>query len=259
MHVQGHHTLDELQQAAGAIADKRTWLRFQAVILAQQGRPAPEIAQALGCSRRAVRSWIARYNRGGIQALHERPNPGRPARLSGPELERFRQRLDDGPRPEDGTCTLRGPEIRRILGREFGVILGRQATYDLLHRLGFSDLMPRPQHPGSDEEVQRLFKEVVVEQIGAIAEQHPGEEVRAWFEDQARFGQQGTLTRVWARRGSRPRAVRPQGRTSLYAMTAVCIATGPSRRCWPRGWTPRCSTPSSGRSRGSCRRGPMRC
>ena len=29
---------------------------------------------------------------------------------------------------------------------------------------------------------------------------------RSAFEDEARFGQQGTLTRVWARRGSRPRA-----------------------------------------------------
>jgi transposase len=226
MHVQDHLTPDELQQAAGAIADKRTWLRFQAVILAQQGRSAPEIARALGCSRRAVQSWVARYNRGGVQALHERPHTGRPARLSGPDLRRFEQRIEDGPRPEDGTCTLRGPEIRRILEQEFGVILGRQATYDLLHRLGFSDLMPRPQHPGSNEEVQEFFREIVVEQIAAIAERHPGDEVRVWFEDEARFGQQGTLTRVWARRGSRPRAVRPQGRLSLYALAAVCVATG---------------------------------
>ncbi len=226
MHVQDHLTLAELQQAANAIAPKRTWLRFQAVILAQQGRSAAEIAQALGCSRRAVPSWVARSNQGGVQALHERPHTGRPARLTGPDLRRFEQRLDDGPRPEDATCTLRGPEIRRILEQEFGVILGRQATYDLLHRLGFSDLMPRPQHPDANEEVQEFFREIVVEQIGAIAELHPGDEVRVWFEDEARFGQQGTLTRVWARKGSRPRAVRPQGRTSLYALAAVCIGTG---------------------------------
>ena len=50
MHVQDHLTLDELQRVAKAITDKRTWLRFQAVILASQGHPAPEIAQALGIS-----------------------------------------------------------------------------------------------------------------------------------------------------------------------------------------------------------------
>jgi transposase len=226
MHGQDHLTPDELRQAARAMTEKRTWLRFQAVILAQQGRSAPQMAQDLGCSRRAVQSWVARYNRGGVQALHERPHTGRPARLTGPDLRRFEQPIEDGPRPEDGTCTLRGPEIRRILEQEFGVVLGRQATYDLRHRLGFSDLMPRPQHPGSNQEVQAFFREIVVEQIAAIAEQHPGDEVRVWFEDEARFGQQGTLTRVWARKGSRPRAVRPQGRISLYALAAVCVATG---------------------------------
>ena len=226
MHVLEHHPLDELQQLAKAAAGRRLFLRIQAVILARQGRPAPEIAQALGCSRRAVQAWVANYNRGGIPALQERPRPGRPPRLCGPDLHRFEERVEAGPTPEDGVCTFRGPDLRRILEREFGVALGRQATYDLLHRLGFSSLMPRPQHKDADEEVQAFFKEVVAEQIAAIAEAHPGREVQVWFEDEARFGQMGTLTRVWARRGSRPRAVRQMQRTSLYVMAAVCVGTG---------------------------------
>ncbi len=53
-----------------------------------------------------------------------------------------------------------------------------------------------------------------------------GGRTRVFFLDEARLGQQGTLTRDWARRGSRPRAVRQQGRTSLDAMAAVCVTTG---------------------------------
>ena len=226
MYVDDHQSLDELQRLARAIPQRRTWVRFQAVILALQGRSAPEIARALGCSRRGVQSWISRYNQGGPTALRERPRPGRPPRLPGEEHARLVARLEAGPMPEDGVCAFRGPDIRRLLRDEFGVELGRQATYNLLHRLGFSDLMPRPQHPSANDEVQEFFKEIVVEQIAAIAAAHPGEDIQVWFEDEARFGQQGTLTRVWARRGSRPRAVRQQGRVSLYAMTAVCIATG---------------------------------
>ncbi len=63
--------------------------------------------------------------------------------------------------------------------------------------------------------MQELFKEIVPEQIDAIAEAHPGQEVRVYFQDEARFGTQGTITRVWAPRGSRPRAVRPNGRQWL--------------------------------------------
>jgi len=31
-----------------------------------------------------------------------------------------------------------------------------------------------------------------------------------WFQDEARFGQQNTTTRVWAEKGTRPRAVKRQ-------------------------------------------------
>ena len=226
MHVHDHLPLDELQFLAKAITKKRVWLRYQAVILAIQGDTAADIARTLGGSERAVQGWVARYNRGGPHALDERPHTGRPARLTGPELLRFEQRLEAGPKPEDGLCTFHGRDLQRILEQEFGVLLGLQAVYDLLHRLGFRSLMPRPQHKDADEELQEIFKEVVVDQIEAIRETHPDEEVQVWFEDEARFGQQGTLTRVWAKRGSRPRAVRPTQYTSLYVLAAVCVSTG---------------------------------
>jgi hypothetical protein len=45
-----------------------------------------------------------------------------------------------------------------------------------------------------------------------------------WFMDEARVGQQGTLTRVWARRGSRPRAPRDRRYTWAWLFGAVCPA-----------------------------------
>ncbi|MFO1210974.1 MAG: transposase [Amaricoccus sp.] len=43
-----------------------------------------------------------------------------------------------------------------------------------------------------------------------------------WFQDEARVRQQGTLTRVWARRGTRPRAVRDTRYQWAYIFGAVC-------------------------------------
>jgi transposase len=226
MFVENHHSLEELQRLTRALTQKRIWLRHQAVVLAMQGHSAAAIAQSVGCSRRAVQTWVARYNRGGVAALQERPHTGRPPRLAGPDVLRFRARLEAGPQPEDGVCTLRCQDLRRILQEEFGVTLSRQAIYDLLHRLDYSSLMPRPQHEQANPEVQEFFKEIVVEQIDAIAEAHPEKEVHTYFQDEARFGQKGTITRVWAHRGSRPRAVQQTGYTSLYVLAAVCAATG---------------------------------
>ena len=226
MYVHDHLPLDELQRRTKQISRKRVWIRYQAVILALQGRSAAEIARALSCSSRAVQGWVARYNRGGPETLDERPHPGRPPRLAGPELIRFQERLEAGPTVEDGICTFHGPDLRSILEHEFGVLLSLQAVYDLLHRHGFRSLMPRPQHKDADEAFQAIFREVVVDQIEAIREAHPDEQVQVWFEDEARFGQPGTLTRVWARRGLRPRAVRQTQYAYLYVLTAVCVGTG---------------------------------
>lgn len=43
-----------------------------------------------------------------------------------------------------------------------------------------------------------------------------------WFQDEARVGQQGTLTRIWADRGSRPRAPRDTRYEWAYIFGAVC-------------------------------------
>jgi transposase len=226
MLVADHHTLEQLLVLADAISQKRSWKRLQAVILAKQGWIASRIATSLSCSIRSVKNWVVQYNRGGIEALREHPRPGRPRRLAPERYPQLRQRLDAPPTPEDGVCALRAADVGRTLEREFGILMGRQAVYDLLHRLGYSDLMPRPHHDKANPEVQEFFKEIVVEQIDAIAADHPGMEVPVYFQDEARFGTQGTITRVWARKGSRPRAVRQNGREWLYVLMAVCAATG---------------------------------
>ncbi len=43
-----------------------------------------------------------------------------------------------------------------------------------------------------------------------------------WFQDEARVGQQGTLTRIWAERGTRPRAPRDTRYIWSYIFCAVC-------------------------------------
>lgn len=48
------------------------------------------------------------------------------------------------------------------------------------------------------------------------------ESVDIWFQDEARVGQRGTVTRTWAKRGSRPRLTRQQQFEYAYIFGAVC-------------------------------------
>ncbi len=50
---------------------------------------------------------------------------------------------------------------------------------------------------------------------------HP-ENIEIWFQDEARVGQRGTVTRIWARRGTRPRVIRQQQFEYAYIFGAVC-------------------------------------
>ena len=53
-----------------------------------------------------------------------------------------------------------------------------------------------------------------------------GAPVEVWFQDEMRMGQKGTVRRVWAAKGSRPRAPRALGCKWTYVFGAVCPGRG---------------------------------
>lgn len=52
--------------------------------------------------------------------------------------------------------------------------------------------------------------------------------VDIWSQDETRVGQQGSLSRIWAVRGTRPRKVKQQQFISTYIYGAACHNTGQS-------------------------------
>ena len=73
---------------------------------------------------------------------------------------------------------------------------------------------------------RKLLKNFQLETILNIPGHVALANVDVWFQDEARFGQQNTTTRLWARRGSRPRAIQQQQFEYVYLFGAVCPATG---------------------------------
>jgi transposase len=60
MHVEEHHTLEELQELTRRQQGRRAWKRYQAVVLARQGDTAEQIARALDCGARTAQTWVAK-------------------------------------------------------------------------------------------------------------------------------------------------------------------------------------------------------
>jgi transposase len=61
-----------------------------------------------------------------------------------------------------------------------------------------------------------------------LKDQHSDKRIEVWQQDEARIGQQGTLTRVWGETNSRPTAVRQTEYQWAYLFAAVNPLTGAS-------------------------------
>jgi hypothetical protein len=80
-----------------------------------------------------------------------------------------------------------------------------------------------PRHPQADQNGSGGIKKNFAATVAAVLPRHAqSKPIEIWFQDEAQIGQQGTLTRVWARRGSRPRAPRDRRYDWAYLFGAAC-------------------------------------
>ncbi len=150
--------LDVLKQLQRRERNAKQRDRYQAVLLALNGKTAPEIAAKLDRSRRFVQQWTYRYRDGGLANLAEQPRSGAPTKLRRDDQADFQLRIECGPSGGDGVCTLRGKDLQRILKEEFGAKYTLDGVYDLLHRLGYSCLKPRPRHRKNETDRMHEWK-----------------------------------------------------------------------------------------------------
>jgi transposase len=148
--------LQKLQERVRSETNARQRDRLRAVLLGAEGEEGCElegdqIAHRLGRSPRFVDQWLARYRAGGLAAIRAGKAKGQPPKLAVEKQQAFKARILAGPTDADeGVCTLRGLDAKRILAKEFGVEMGLSGIYDLMHRLNLSCLKPRPRHRKND-------------------------------------------------------------------------------------------------------------
>lgn len=155
---------DRLRELIAAEVNARQRDRFRVVLLAGAGLAGKpecfreEIAQAVGRSRQFVDEWVGRYRTEGLAGLYPRKQPGAVAKLSAAQQQELLAWLERGPTPEEKLAAYNGPILREKIQEHFGKLYSLNGLYDLLHRLGYNDLMPRTTHPDTDPAVLESFK-----------------------------------------------------------------------------------------------------
>jgi transposase len=226
MNVRDHMTLEKLEALEKREPDAYLAKRIRTIILSIKGYTASDVERALGVPYRTVQVWVELYNKEGSIIFKERRGGDHRETFTAEQSAQLKKRIDDGPKAEDNVCTLRGVDVQRILAQEFGVLRSLPTIYVLLHKMGYSYLRPRPRHRKADLQAQAKFIEQLPQTLATVAASHPNRRLRIFFQDESRFGQQGSITNVWARRGSRPTAVRQTEYEYLWVLGAVCPETG---------------------------------
>ncbi|WP_158970245.1 IS630 family transposase [Paraglaciecola sp. L3A3] len=221
------HSLKNIDFSTLIAKEKNARMRVRLMALShiQQGVNRTQAARYLHVSRRMVNEWVKRFNQDGLDGLKEKPRSGRPCALSAEQLQTLKIYIESHAIKPDGG-RLKGTLIIDYVKQEFDITYGLTNIYRLLHQLGFSWITSRSKHPKQSQEAQDEFKKLQIETIKLIPGHVTLDKVDIWFQDEARIGQQNTTTRLWANKGSRPRAVKQQQFEYAHLFGAVCPATG---------------------------------
>jgi transposase len=196
----------DLRQAAARTQDAKMARRMLAIALVLEGCSRAEAAEICAMDRQTLRDWVHRYNASGLDGLSDQPRRNGPLpRLSVEQQAEVAVWVDEGADlKRDGGVRWRRVDLQQRIQHSFGVCLHERTVGKLLHKLSFRRLSVRPQHPKSDPEAQATFQaEFSALVTAALPPEAAGKPVEIWFGDEARVGQQGTLTRIWAKRGTR--------------------------------------------------------
>jgi transposase len=147
-------TVAELQYRYRTAADGELRFRWHALWLLRRGWSRTAVCDALGCSMRALRNWIAWYRAGGCAevARHQQGNhQPKPQRLSPEGQAALCEATADGQ-------LARVADAQRWVADRYGVEYTYWGMRSLLARLHIHRRVPRPLGATADLEAQEAWK-----------------------------------------------------------------------------------------------------
>ena len=157
--IRGDLTPEALRRHARHEPNRRAALRMLAIANALEGMSRAEAARLAGMERQALRDAVLRYNAEGLAGLHDRPEPGRPQRLSEAEQAALAAHVFRGSDPErDGVSAWTRADLGGWLEARFGQAFHPSSLSRVLQRLALTHQKTRPVHPEADPKAQERFR-----------------------------------------------------------------------------------------------------
>lgn len=157
--VREDYSAVELRRLARVAKDVRQSSRLLAIAAVLDGMSRADAARIGGMDRQTLRDWVHRFNAAGPDGLLDQWSAGPTSRLSAEQQADLAAIVEKGPdRAVDGVVRWRRIDLKRVIRERFGVDYDTRYIGKLLHKLGFSHISARPQHPAQDAYVVEEFK-----------------------------------------------------------------------------------------------------
>lgn len=195
-------------------------MRQQAVKAVRAGQHPADVAAAFGVATRTVYDWLAKFSNGGQTALLAKPIPGRPAKVSDPEMRwiahAVKENMPSHFNFDSGLWTL--SLIRSLIHQKYGKSLALSSVSRVMKLLGFSAQKPLYQAWQQDPERVRQWERETFPAIKAEAS-----EVGATlcFADEAGIRSDYHTGTTWAPCGQTPVVEVTGSRFSFNMISAV--------------------------------------
>jgi len=195
-------------------------LRMAAVRRVEDGESPEDVAVALDINRRTIYRWLSAYHYGGVDALQRKAAPGRPAKLSGEQMQKL-ARILHTKNPlqlkfEYALWTV--SMIRRLIRDEFGVRLSDVSVGRLLKRLGFTPQRPMYRAWQQDAELVEAWRD---REFPALARRAKRENALIFFADESGIRSDHHAGTTWAPKGQTPLVKATGARYSMNLISAI--------------------------------------
>jgi transposase len=150
------------------------------VLEVAKGRTVEFASKVLKFTNSALRKWIRRYVKHGLEGLNDLPHTGRPKKITPQIEERIVQLLQEDPLSYNSiysqwTCS----ELLRVLKQETNIEICSDSLRRILKKKGFNYYRPTIELGANPEEIARAKEEI--EELKKRAEQN---EIILLFEDE---------------------------------------------------------------------------
>lgn len=138
----------------------RNRMRLLAMHHIQSGKSLKDVSELVQSHWTTVQAWLQRFRKYSFNGLVESQRSGAPRKLTR-EQEVFLSNKIKALSEDKMNGYITGKELHQILVDRYNIQCSLKTIYNSLHRLGFSWITSRSQHPKSSIDAQDAYKKTL--------------------------------------------------------------------------------------------------